>query len=127
VTEAPLPNVCALQWRSAHEAALSAIAESSLEHHTVRYEDLVGEHYRRAATAHRLAAWLGVPNDELQPLVVGGLDPIMATAPPRPGRWRARADELSGVLADARTLALAERLGYARDPRQLGVSRHARG
>jgi hypothetical protein len=115
VTQAPLSAVCALQWRSAHEAALAGIAESGAAHHTVRYEDLVGRPEQRRAAARRLAGWLGVPAGELEPLIVEGLAPVMATAPPRPGRWRARANALADVLADERTLALAERLGYDRD------------
>jgi hypothetical protein len=59
---------------------------------------------------------LGVPDGDLVPLVVDGLAPVMATAPPRPGRWRARERELATVVADERTRALAERLGYDPDP-----------
>jgi len=115
VADAILPEVCALQWRSAHEASLAAIKDHGLEHHTVRYEDLVGPVSDRVAAARALATWLGVPEDELVPIVAGGIDPVMATAPPRAGRWRVRERELRAAVTDERTLALAERLGYSGD------------
>jgi hypothetical protein len=116
VVDAALPQVCALQWRAAHEAALDAVDRLGLERHRLRYEDLVGAPEARERAARGLAEWLGIPAEELVPLVVGGLDPVMATAPPRPGRWRAREAALADVLADPRTLAVAERLGYDADP-----------
>ncbi|WP_217913954.1 sulfotransferase [Miltoncostaea marina] len=116
VAGATLAEVCALQWRSAHEAALDAAGELGADRHTVRYEDLVGPPPARAAAARALEGWLGIPAGELEPLVVEGLDPVMATAPPRPGRWRAREAELAPVLADPAVLGLAERLGYRPDP-----------
>lgn len=118
--DAPLAEVCAQQWRSTHQAALAAAAALGLERHVVRYEDLVGRPEQRHAVAQRLADHLGIAHGDLVPLVLGGLDPVMATAPPRPGRWRARERELADVIADERTLALAERLGYDTDPRTWG-------
>ena len=102
--------------RAAHGAAPDAVERLGLERHRVRYEDLVGVPDARGRTARELAGWLGIPAGELVPLVVGGLDPVMATAPPRPGRWRVREAELADVLADQRTLEMAARVGYDTDP-----------
>ena len=73
MTRAPLAEVCALQWRSAHEAALQAAAEG-FDRHAVRYEDLVGPPERRAAAARALAAFLAIPEDQLRVVhpVTGG-------------------------------------------------------
>ncbi len=116
VVDAPLAEVCALQWRSTHHAALGAVSEHGLERYVVRYEELAGTASEREVAARGLARWLGVPEDELVPVVVRGVAPVMATAPPRPRRWQARAAELAAAVGDERTLRLAEELGYARDP-----------
>lgn len=113
VADLPLPLVCAAQWRSMHEAALAAVDELGLEVLRLRYEDLAGPTGPRDAALDALARFLG-----LGPAVLTGtaLPPVMATEPPRPGRWRARAEELAPVLRDRATLELAERLGYEPRP-----------
>ena len=71
----------------------------------------------RVTTGPPAGGVAGDPGGQLVPVVVAGLAPVMATAPPRPGRWRTREAELAGVLADERTLAVAARLGYEADAR----------
>ncbi len=58
---ATLPEVCALQWCSAHEAVLADVERHSPDYLRVRYEDLVGTPERRADVAGELADWLHVP------------------------------------------------------------------
>jgi hypothetical protein len=115
VVRAPLAVVCAEQWRSAHEAALAGVDELGVERYALRYEDLAGDHDRRRRAATALARWLGIPDEQLVPLIVAGLPPVMATVRPSPGRWRARARELAPVCADPHVRGLAGRLGYG-DP-----------
>ena len=114
VVELPLPLVCAAQWRSMHEAALRAVDGLGLDVLRLRYEDLAGPPGPRTAALEALARFLG-----LDPAALTGtaLPPVMATEPPRPGRWQARAEELAPVLRDPATLELAERLGYEPDPK----------
>jgi hypothetical protein len=115
VADAPLARVAAQQWRSAHEAALDA--GRGREVLRVAYEDLVGAPERRRALGERLGTWLGLPDvPRFAGGVVRGLAPVMATAPPRPGRWRSREGELAPVLADPALRDLARRLGYPDDP-----------
>jgi hypothetical protein len=47
--------------------------------------------------------------------LVAELPVVMATAQPRPARWRCRGDALRNVLGDPAVPDLAERLGYDRD------------
>ncbi|MBA2637355.1 MAG: sulfotransferase [Solirubrobacterales bacterium] len=116
LTDRPLAEVCAAQWRSAHTTAFE-LPEERLR---IAYEDLVGPDEQRQALAERLAAWIGLDPGPLAELLVRGLPPVMATRAPRPGRWREREDELLPVLIDDETLALAERLGHPPDPSQWG-------
>jgi hypothetical protein len=113
LTGLPLPLVCAAQWRSMHEAALTAVDDLGLDVLRLRYEDLAGPPGPRAAALEGLARFV-----DLDPACLTGtaLPPVMATEPPRPGRWRARAEELDPVLRDRATLELAGRLGYEPDP-----------
>ena len=72
---------------------------------------------RRSRAAAGLADWLGIEDAAgFVSRVTTGLAPVMATETPRPARWRARADELAGVVADAAIGELAACVGYRRDP-----------
>ncbi|MYT77925.1 MULTISPECIES: sulfotransferase [unclassified Streptomyces] len=109
-TAAALPRVCAHQWWSSHRAVLAHGAD-----HTVRFEDLISGPHRRADAVERVAHWLGVPYDgPLKRTATAGIPATVSTAAPRPGRWRAREAEVRSALS-ADVLAMAERLGYARD------------
>jgi hypothetical protein len=86
--DAPLPMVCAEQWRSHHAAVLDWVAETGTDYRRLRYEDVVSG----AAAAH--------------------LPPLMATAPPTPGRWTRRADLILPAVRSGPMREMAERLGY---------------
>ncbi len=117
VTDAPLPEVAALQWRTAHEAVLEAVLIGGYDVHRLSYEDLVGPPEARERVGRELGDWLGIGDvDGFTDRVRRGLAPVMATAPPAPGRWRRREADLAGVVADRRVLDVAETLGYPRDP-----------
>ncbi len=116
LTDQPLALVCAAQWRSLHEAALAATEVLGLDVIRLRFEDLAGPADRRGPAVAALADFLGLPDAAARALADAALPPVMATAPPRPARWRARAEELEDVLRDPATLDLAERLGYERRP-----------
>ncbi|GHH88695.1 hypothetical protein GCM10018793_69260 [Streptomyces sulfonofaciens] len=114
-TGAPLLDVCAFQWRSSHQAVLDDLDRGPVEGLTLHFEDLIGGPDRRIASFERLSDWLGIPLDgEFRHSVHHGIAPVAATARPRAGRWQDRAD-LIGRALDARTLQVADRLGYA-DP-----------
>lgn len=114
-TEAPLEQVCAFQWTSAHQATLDFLDQNpDIDRLQVRFEDVVGSPARRLAAFQSLADWLGVPLDRaLLEVVDQGLPPIMATARPRQNRWYEKASLLGPVLATQPLRAVAERLGYA--------------
>jgi hypothetical protein len=107
---APLPEVAAFQWSSAQRALLETElpAEDRL---LLRFEDLLGP--GRRAALDRLARWLGLPpiQSPADPRLAE-IPPVMATAPPRAGRWYEAAPLLREVVGQAHVRALAHRLGY---------------
>ena len=112
LTRAPLWEVCAFQWRSAHLAALEQTASGGADVMTLRSEDLMKATGSRIAAFEEVADWLGVPVEgRFRQAVHHGIEPVVATVAPRAGRWRARAAAIEQVL-DAPTLAVADHLGY---------------
>lgn len=118
LTDRPLVEVAAAQWREAHAAVLADAAATGADRHRLAHEDLVGPADRADRAARDLAEWLGVDGDALAAVVHAGVPPVMATAPPEPGRWRRRADDLDPVLTDPALRDLAAELGYSRDPEE---------
>ncbi|MFA1538095.1 sulfotransferase family protein [Actinomadura monticuli] len=113
LTRRPLLEVCASQWRSAHRAILADLAEGTIDHLRIRFEDLVAGGEPRMRTMTRLVRWLGIPWEEpLRTTARLGIRPVSATAPPRARRWRDRGALVRAAL-DEETMALAEELGYS--------------
>ncbi|GGX13788.1 sulfotransferase family protein [Streptomyces lomondensis] len=113
--DAPLLDVCAFQWRSAHQAVLDDLQDPAVPRTTLRFEDLIAGPDRRTECFEKLADWLGVPFEgEFRRAVHQGIGPVVATREPRPGRWRERAASIEAAL-DSGTRRTAERLGYT-DP-----------
>ena len=113
VADQPLAAVCAEQWRRPHEAVLTWIERRSPDWHRLRFEDVVGPTPVRRRAFAQLAGWIDV--EGVQCLSGLELPPLMATAPPRPGRWAERADEILPAVTTGPAGHLAERLGYG-DP-----------
>jgi hypothetical protein len=109
-THADLAAVCGEQWRAHHAAVLDFLAASGVEHRRVRFEDVLGP--GRGEVLTDLGEWLGV---DLTRAAAEELPPVMATAPPSPRRWRARAALLAPVLGAEPIRAMADALGHA-DP-----------
>lgn len=118
-TTAPLLDVCAFQWRSAHQAVLHWLsANPGVDRFRLRFEDLVGPLERRRRAWEALEAWLGTPLlPSLESLIENGLPPIMATQRPSHRRWAARANLLEPILATREMRETMEALGYEPDPR----------
>ena len=112
-TAAPLPQVCAFQWRTCHRWILDALGVAD-DHLRLRFEDLIGPPAVRQAAFGRLAGWLGIPAEPLRRVADEGVAPMSATVPPAPGRWRQRAS-LIGTALDERVRSVAEELGYGAD------------
>lgn len=110
-TDATLPEVCAEQWRSRHEAVLDFLAKTDVECRRVRFEDVVGP--RRHQVFTELGEWLGIRS--LAEVTAEELPPLMATAPPRRRRWEERAAVLAAALRCDAVADMAENLGYG-DP-----------
>lgn len=108
---ADLAEVCAHQWASHHDAVLGFLAGpgAGVESCRVRFEDVVGP--RRDTVLDELGEWLGV-GQALRSAAAEELPPVMATAPPRPRRWEARAPMLDPVLRGEVVREMAARLGY---------------
>ena len=109
VTDAPLPQVCGEQWRSHHQAVLDFLAETDVDAHRLAFEDVIGPERRRVFA--ELAEWLGT-GSSLPQAAARELPPLMATAPPRPKRWQARADVLAPLLESKDVAEMSARLGY---------------
>jgi hypothetical protein len=116
-TRRPLVEVCAFQWRSAHEAILAGKGLCD-DYLAVRFEDAVGPLAARRALFERVSDWMGVPlESRLLGVLERGLPPIMATARPRHRRWYEKAELLEPVLGSSEIRDTMERLGYEDDPR----------
>ncbi len=119
-TDRGLEEVCAFQWRSAHQALLDWLdADPSRRDASVRlrFEDVVGTSERQQDLFATLTRWLGITMDApLQNVLGHALPPVMVTETPRRQRWFKRADLLSPILSDPGSRELMERLGYAPDP-----------
>jgi hypothetical protein len=107
----PLEEVCAFQWRSAHQSILEFIGgQDSLR---IRFEDLVGPVAERTDTFAHLCKWLGIPfSPPLRQVVETGLPPVMATARPRQRRWFERRAQIEPLCALPAVKNIAEALGY---------------
>ncbi|MGV9295833.1 hypothetical protein [Amycolatopsis sp. NPDC003676] len=111
-TAAPLLRVCGFQWLSAHRAVLADAAANRRDRLVVRFEDLIRGPHSRVAAFERIAGWLGVPFDtEFQRTVTAGIEPVVATAPPGPNRWRAREEAITQAMG-ADVMAMAHQLDY---------------
>ena len=115
---APLEQVCAFQWRSAHAALLADARVPGRESpFRLRFEDALGPSYRQRPALDALEQWLGLPvASELSAVLSGALPLVMATAQPRQRRWFARIGLLASVLADPANLSIMKELGYDADP-----------
>lgn len=112
---APLPQVCAFQWRSAHLALLETISRADEPPPRLRFEAFLTH---PAGAIEGLLPWLGAAlRQGGAAMLSGALPAVMSTHQPRFRRWFARADLLDDVLRDRRNLEVMDRLGYDPDPR----------
>jgi len=107
-----LVDVCAFQWRGAHEAVLDHLAATPAETMTVRFEDLISDRDSRITSFEKLSEWLGIDLEgDFRQAVYQGIQPVVATARPRARRWEERSTLIEQAI-DRRTADLAARLGY---------------
>ena len=111
----PLEAVCAFQWRSAHEAVLRHVDSTGTEYCRVQFEDLVGSPAARRKAFERVSSFL-FGDATLVHLASIQTRPVMATVPPRAGRWVARARQVMPFALNPDISSLLERLGYDQDP-----------
>lgn len=118
LAERPLIEVCAYQWRAAHEATLKFIDSCpQTDVLRVQFEDIVGTFERRDAALRRIVEWLGITLDApLTAAIRSGMPPVMATATPRQRRWFQKAVLLEPMLARPEIREMMERLGYDCNP-----------
>jgi hypothetical protein len=105
--DAPLAEVCAFQWASAHRSILENIDALRLESIQIHFEDFVAPDERARQTRARVREWL-----EIRQVEDETLPRVMSTKPPRPFRWRSRADVLTPLLEAEGVRSLTEKLGY---------------
>lgn len=111
-TNADLLEVCAFQWRSAHEAILTEIGGGGVDYTQIRFEEILSSPQRRVDTLRRLGDWLGIPfRGGYRRAVEQGVPLVATTANPAPGRWLSRSQQIYQAL-DPQVLEVAGRLGY---------------
>jgi hypothetical protein len=116
-TERPLREVCAFQWRSAHEHILDFTRQhGDVECHQLRFEELIQGHTARQQALGEVARFLGIRGIEAGSGQMPS-DVVMATQPPRPGRWKARWDWITPLVTRGACADLASAMGY--DPLRL--------
>lgn len=112
----PLAEVCAFQWASVHRYVLAALSapEPPLPIRAqvrVRFEDLAAGAEGRSRVLRRVREAAGLPSGG--PDTDRGPAPlVMATQPPRPGRWRDRARIIEPVIRRPDIAEVARALGY---------------
>jgi hypothetical protein len=104
--DAPLPEVCAFQWRSAYGAILQESPGESLR---VKYEDLIDPATAKAALNGIFQFAGAKPRAAPDPLAAR---PVMASQPPQAARWRARENEIWPQVTSPSVAPIAESLGY---------------
>ncbi len=111
-THSALLDVCAFQWRAAHEMILADLDQGDTSYLRIRFEDLISGQSLRIRTFGRLCDWLGIDlTGSFDSAVRKGIAPISATRVPGRGRWHQRADKILPAINDqCRTVAV--RLGY---------------
>lgn len=113
VSRRPLPEVCGFQWRAAQERILRHVVETAPDYLRVKFEDVVDGLAPGGGVPADVLGWLG---GELRPGAGGRIAPVMATQPPRCGRWRDRKALIWPVVRGEAMLGLARELGYGGDP-----------
>jgi hypothetical protein len=115
-TDRPLVDVCAFQWRSAHQAILDETQRvASTNSIRLKFEDLIGEAERRDAALTSLSSWLGIPEASLVEAGSEELPLIMTTSRPRKRRWTSMSRELAPALDNPGVRRLMKELGYDGD------------
>jgi hypothetical protein len=111
-----IEEVCAFQWRSAHQSILDFVCAERVDYLRLRYEDVVGPALERRKFLERLGEWLGFDFASAAGLRLQALPPIMATARPRCKRWLEKANRVLPALADEHVQCIREQIGYGPDP-----------
>ena len=108
---APLQEVAAYQWTSAHRRVIESTANvPEGDFLRLRYEDLLDDE-RFPSVMERLAAFLDCDRGGF-PMRCRELPVVMAVTPPAPGKWRARRSQIEPLLKSLDVRETAGRLGY---------------
>lgn len=108
LVDQPLEWVCANQWAGAHRSALDALGpDTADEVLRVPFEQIL-DPTTRERTLRSVFAFAGIP----QPDRPVSFPVVMATARPRPARWRQRADLVLPAVDQPGILEVADELGY---------------
>ena len=107
-----LEEICAFQWRSAHQSILEFRRATGVECRQVRFEDLLGGDGPRRRALGELFDWIGVSSGSRDGEAEPRLPAVMATGAPRPGRWRENAAAIEAVCRDRAIREVCGRLGY---------------
>jgi hypothetical protein len=101
-----LVDVCAAQWLGAHTSIMTGLRDTDMEVLRLRAEHVLSAGTRDLAV-RRVLEFCDVRGDFPHRSRV-----VVATRPPTPGRWRARAALLKPTLQDPEVMQCATSLGY---------------
>ncbi|MBX3020565.1 MAG: hypothetical protein KF799_02715 [Bdellovibrionales bacterium] len=105
--DAPLPDVCAFQWRSAYKHIFENTGDAKVLH--VKSEDLLSPQ-KSAAALQAIFAFAGT--SAVTPVDALRTRPVMASQSPGPARWRQREDVILPLLEHPEVKGIAQQLGY---------------
>ena len=108
LVDQPLEWVCANQWAGAHRSVLDTLGPHTADEVLrVPFEQIL-DPTARERTLRSVFAFAGIP----QPSRPVSLPVVMATARPRPARWRHRDGIVLPAVDQPGTMEVAEELGY---------------
>ncbi|MFF9105667.1 hypothetical protein ACF1AU_34515 [Streptomyces rubrogriseus] len=117
LVDQPLEWVCAHQWAGAHRSALNTLSPDTADAVLrVPFEEIL-DPASRERTLRSVFAFAGIP----QPPRPVSLPVVMATAQPRPARWRQRADLVLPAINQPGIREVADELGYRKGEEGLWV------
>jgi hypothetical protein len=110
----PLERVCGFQWAAANKAIIEdlRLADRSL---SIRFESLLEGPAKRLDVLRTIAEFAEVRLDRFIAAASENMPVVMATRPPRPGRWKERRALIRPVIAESGVGDVSAELGYGRE------------
>lgn len=114
MTSAPLEEVCAFQWSSAHRSILESTAQEEQDDVLrIKFEPFTLSMASRYQAMETITKFLDIQFDEALHNVLDEWPVVMATEVPRKRRWQVREKRIWPLVTQPRIVELVRELGYA--------------